>query len=30
MKTPAIISTTRLDEHVDIIFFYSSDESNDA
>ena len=30
MKTPAIISTTRLEEHVGIIFFYSSDDSNDA
>lgn len=30
MKTPAIISTTRLEEHVVIIFLYSSDDSNDA
>ncbi len=30
MKTPAIISTTRLEEHVDIIFLYSPDDSNDA
>lgn len=30
MKTPVIISTTRLEEHVDIIFLYSSDNSNDA
>ena len=30
MKTPAIISTTWLDEHVGINFLYSSDDSNDA
>ena len=30
MKTPAIISTMRLEEHVAIIFLYSSDDSNDA
>ncbi len=30
MKTHAIISTTRLEEHVDIIFLYLSDDSNDA
>ena len=31
MKTHAIISTTRLEEHVGIIFLYSSDDdSNDA
>ena len=29
-KTPAIISTTRLEEHVGIIFLYSPDDSNDA
>lgn len=30
MKTPAIISTTRIEEHVGIIFLYSSDNSNDT
>ena len=29
MKTPAIISTTRLEEHVGITFLYSSDDYND-
>lgn len=30
MRTPAIISTTRLEEHVGIIFLYSSDDFNDT
>ena len=29
MKTPAIISTMRLEEHVGINFLYSSDDYND-
>ena len=30
MKTHAIISTMRLEEHVDIVFLYSSDGPNDT
>ena len=30
MKTPAIISTTRLEEHVGINFLYSLDDFNDT
>ena len=30
MKAPAIILTTRLEEHVDIVFLYSSDGPNDT